>query len=206
MHDNQRPVGETVARIIEPFLYAHPRPTTANWKELIEANPTLAEEIADAALWHGRTKHVDQAAFAEPLDEVLFNATKSGLLSAMYTSTAPVEKAKVSLQQCKGPMARSFAQDIGLGQRVDLFNQIVSGEVRSPYVIVKRLARKLSVQVAAMAEVFALNFQNRPAQAFKADGKPKLNNEPLSWRQAIEAAGIKGEEAQRLLDLEKEME
>ena len=206
MNDIKRPASAVVTTLIESFLYTHPQPTKANWKELIVANPAFAEDIADFAMWYGKTEHIDESAFDEALDEELFNATKSNLLSTVYTNTAPLEKAKVAFQKCKGPMARNIARKIGLGERVDLFDQVVSGEAHAPYVILKRLARTFSLQLAAVAELFALNFQNRQMQAFKSEDKPKVDLEPISWREAVVATGVKGEEAQRLLHLEKEME
>lgn len=206
MNKNQHPANNAAAIIIESFLCANPNPTSSKWKTLILANPEFAEEISDFALWHGKTRHIDESAFDEPVDEQLFNATKSELLSALYINTAPVEKARVELLKFKGPAARNIAREIGLGERVDLFNQMICGEVRAPYALLKRLSSKMGVQLAALAEVFSLNFMNRPAQAFKADGKPQHDVEPISWKQAIEAADIKEEEAERLLHLEKEMD
>jgi hypothetical protein len=192
--------------LIEFFLYAHPAPTTADWKALITANPSMAEDIADFAVWIGETNRNEVSAPDMPMDEELANATKSSLLSALGANTAPVEQAMAALKQCKGPVARTLAREIGLGERVDLLDQVVSGEARAPYALMKRLARKFELHLAAVAEVFAVNFQNRPVQAFKTDGKPQLSQEPVSWKQAVEASGAQGDEARRLLQLEREME
>ena len=206
MNDIKRSGIDDISTLVESFLYAHPNPTTSHWKELIAANPALAEEVADLALWHGRANRLDDSAYEEALDVDLANSTKSELLSSMHKNTAPVEKAMRALQKCKGPMARNVAREVGLGERVDLLDQAISGEARAPYVIVKRLARKFELQLAAVAEVFATNFQNRTVPAFKSDNKPQVGQEPISWKQAVDAAGIKGEEAQHLLHLEKEMD
>jgi hypothetical protein len=192
--------------LIESFLYEHPAPTVADWKLLIKAHPSLAGEIADFAIWIGETDRTEEQVLDAPVDEVLANATKSSLLSALDANTAPVEQAKAALRTCKGPAARTVAREIGLGERVDLLDQVVSGEARAPYVLVKRLARKFELQLAAVAGLFAVNFQNRPLPAFKADGKPQLGEQPISWHQAVAASGAMGDEARRLLQLEQAME
>lgn len=190
--------------LIEEFLAANPRPISEQWKELTLANPKHAAQIADAALAH--SIETEDAGAELPFEERLINATRSAMLSAVDANTAPVEAAKIALKGCRGPAARAFAREIGLGERVDLFNQMVGGETYAPYVLVKRLAAQLHVRIAAMAEVFALNFQNQPVQSFKADGKPGKNRKPVSWSEAVKAAGITGEEAARLLHLEKELD
>jgi hypothetical protein len=201
-----KPSSSAAAALIESLLYERPFPVVADWKSLIQAHPSLAEEIADFAIWFGETNRADNQALDTPVDEVLANATKSSLLSVLYSNTAPVEQAKAALQKCKGPAARAVAREIGLGERVDLLDQVVSGEARAPYALVKRLARKFELHLAAVAEVFAVNFQNRPVQAFKTDGKPEMSQQPVSWKEAVDAAGVKGEEAKRLLQLEREMD
>ena len=71
--------------------------------------------------------------------------------------------------------------------------------------LLKRLASQLNVRVAAIAEVFSLNFQSQQAQSFKSDGKPGVAHKPQRWEDAVRAAGITGDEAARLLHLEKEL-
>jgi len=190
--------------LIEEFLAANPQPTPEQWKALTLANPQHAVQLADAALM--LSIDAEDAGEALPFEIELFNATRSAMLNAVEANTVPVEAAKAALKQCRGPAARKFAREIGLGDHVDLFNQMVSGETFAPYVLVKRLAAQLHVRLAAMAEVFSLNFQNQPAQFFKADGKPSTIRKPQSWEEAVKAAGITGEEASRLLHLEKELD
>ena len=183
----------------------HKLPALEQWKEFTLAHPEHAVQIADTSLLLSAAPS-DGDARDDAGDADLFNATRSAMLSAVDSNTAPVEAVKAALKQCKGPAARSVARQIGLGERVDLFNQMVSGDVSAPYVLVKRLAGKMQVRLAAMAEVFSLNFQNQQVQAFKADGKPAIYRQPVSWAQAVKAAGVTGEEATRLLQLEKEMD
>lgn len=191
--------------LIEEFLAANPQPTPEQWKTLTFANSKYAVQIADAALAH--SIETEGAGEALPFEESLINATRSAMLNAIETNTAPIEAVKTALKECRGPAARKFAREIGLGERVDLFNQMVGGETYAPYVLVKRLAAQLHVRVAAMAEVFSMNFQNQPVQAFKTDGKPAgKSRKPVSWSEAVKAAGITGEEAARLLQLEKELD
>jgi predicted outer membrane protein len=205
MSKKTTPANSESSALIEAFLVANPLPTTAQWRELTLAHPEQAVQISDAAFILS-SDATDGDATDAALDTDLFNSTRSAMLNAMSANTGPVEAAKACLKQCKGPAARDFARQIGLGERVDLFNQMVSGEVSAPYVLVKRLADRLQVRLAAIAEVFAMNFQNQPLQAFKADGKPVAHRKSVSWEQAVKAAGVTGEEAARLLRLEKEMD
>ncbi|SPA36215.1 hypothetical protein CBM2606_A10119 [Cupriavidus taiwanensis] len=190
--------------LLEAFLTANPQPAPEQWKALTLANPKLAAQIADAELM--LSIDAEDAGAELPFEAELFNATRSAMLNAVETNTAPIEAARVALKQCRGPAARKYARQIGLGEHVDLFNQMVSGETSAPYVLLKRLAAQLQVRLAAMAEVFSLNFQNQPAQSFKADGKPSKSRKPVSWEEAVKAAGINGQEAARLLHLERELD
>ena len=199
-----RSASYEASALIEAFLAANPQPTSDQWKALTLANPKHAAQIADAALLHA----IENEDTGEPLptEDDVFNQTRSAMLDAIESNTAPIETAKVALKQCRGPAARTFARAIGLNEHVDLFNQMVSGETFVPYVLLKRLASKLNVRVAAMAEVFSLNFQSQPAQSFKADGKPGVARKPQRWEDAVKAAGITGEEAAQLLALQKELD
>jgi hypothetical protein len=138
-------------------------------------------------------------------EQELLKTTNSAMLDALVSNTAPVDAARAALSKCRGPAARQYAREIGLRERVDLFNQMVSGETFAPYVLLKRLASQLNVRVAAMAQVFSLNFQSQPTQSFKSDGKPGVARKPQRWEDAVKAAGITGDEATRLLHLEKEL-
>lgn len=194
--------GKKAAAVIEAFLATHPRPSPEQWRELTLMHPQYATQIAETSLLlaEGDSEEV------VPFDLELFNATRSAMLTEVAKNANTVSEAKAALKQCRGPAARKFASQIGLGDRDELLNQIVSGEVSAPYVLVKRLAAKLHVQFVALAEVFLLNSQAHPAQSFKADGKPQVNLQPASWEEAIRAAGITGDEAARLLQLENEIE
>lgn len=202
MNDKIRLASNNAASVIEGFLAENPHPTMAQWKQLTLAYPAYASQIAEVSLLVSTpVQRVD-----DEVDSELFNATKSGMLSAVHANTSPIDEVRSALKQCKGPSARNFARQIGLGERVDLFNQVVSGEVVAPYVLLKRLAKQLEVRLTAMAEVFSTNFNNQQMQSFKADGKPIMDVHPASWEQAVRAAGVTGDEAVRLLHLEKEMD
>lgn len=203
MNDRTRSASSGASVLIEDFLAANPLPTPEKWKAFTLAHPAHASQIAETALM----LTLDDADFdAEGLDVQLFNATRSAMLNAVHLNSGPVAAAKTALRACRGPAARRYAREIGLGEHVDLFNQMLAGELYAPYVLVKRLAKTLQVRMAALAEAFALNFQNQPVQSYKADGKPNALREPVSWEQAVRDAGITGEEAARLLHLEKEMD
>jgi hypothetical protein len=204
MNEMTRSASSEASMLIEDFLAANPLPSSEQWKAFILAHPVHASQIADTALM----LTLDSAEFdAEELDVELFNATRSAMLNEVHlNSSVPIAAAKTALKVCRGPIARRYAREIGLGERVDLFNQMLAGELSAPYVLVKRLAKSLQVRMAALAEVFALNFQNQPVQSYKADGKPSALRQPVSWEHAVRDAGITGEEAARLLYLEKEMD
>lgn len=203
MNDMTSSASSEASMLIEDFLAANPLPSSEQWKAFTLANPAYALQIAEAALM----LTLDDADFgAGELDVELFNATRSAMLSAVHLNSISVAAAKTALKVCRGPIARRYAREIGLGEHVDLFNQMLAGELSAPYALVKRLAKALQVRMAALAEVFTLNFQNQRAQAYKADGKPNNLLQPVSWEQAVRDAGITGEEAARLLHLEKEMD
>lgn len=203
MNDMTRSASTEASDLIEAFLAANPLPSSEQWKAFTLAQPAHASQIADTALM----LTLEDADFdAEELDVELFNATRSAMLNAVHLNSVPVAAAKTALKVCRGPIARRYAREIGLGERVDLFNQMLAGELSAPYVLVKRLAKTLQVRMVALAEVFSLNFQNQPIQSYKADGKPNALRQPVSWEQAVRDAGITGEEAARLLHLEKEMD
>ena len=190
--------------LLEAFLAANPQPSSEQWKSLTFANPNFSVQIADAALMLSIDS--EDAGEELPFETELLNVTRSAMLNAVETNTAPAAAAKIALKKCRGPAARKYAREIGLGEHVDLFNQIVSGEAVAPYVLLKRLATQLQVRLVAMVEVFSLNFQSQPEQSFKADGKPIKSRKPVSWGDAVKAAGITGNEATRLLHLEKELD
>ncbi len=136
--------------LIEAFLAANPRPTAAQWKALTLANSKYAVQIADAALFCAI--EVKDTGEPQPFENKLLEITNSAMLDAVVANTAPVDAARAALGQCRGTAARKYAREIGLSERVDLFNQMVSGETFVPYVLLKRLASQLNVRVAAIAE------------------------------------------------------
>ena len=142
----------------------------------------------------------------EPVEETLFNMTKSQAMALVSANTESVDKVLIELARHKGPAARELASSVGLSEHVSLLNQVIRGEVLAPYVLLKRIALKLQVQIAAVAQTFSLNFQNQPMRAFKSAGKPTLTNEPIAWAKAVRDAGIKGAEAERLIALEKALD
>lgn len=202
MSEQNNIVKKEATSIIEAFLATHPNPSVQQWKELTLSHPQYAAEISETFLMFDDACDDNEVEF----DSSLFDATRSVMLSAVYKNTDAVTEVKKALKQCRGPAARNFAFQIGLGERVDLFNQMVSGEVSAPFVLLKRLAARLHVQVAALAEVFSLNFQFQQAQAFKANGKPSVNLHPVSWETAVKETGVSGDEATRLLHIDMEID
>lgn len=72
--------------------------------------------------------------------------------------------------------------------------------------LVKRLAGNLGLEIASLVQAFALNFSHRPAQSFKSDRKPQLEQEPIDWECAVRAAELGHEDTDYLLSLERKLE
>lgn len=195
-----------VSALIEDFLHSNPSPSKQDWRALIEGNQPFSEQILDYAQAYKQSRSVNQEMDDEPLDEALFNVTKSQAMALVYANNGPVNKAVAALDRYKGPAARDLAASVGLAEHVSLLNQIIRGDVLAPYVLLKRIALNLHVQIAAVAQTFSVNFQNQPARAYKSAGKPALTNEPITWAKAVQDAGIRGAEAERLIALEKALD
>ena len=195
-----------VPNLIEGFLHSHPVPTKQDWRELIETNRSYSDQILDYALAYKQSNAIDERAMDELLDDLLFDATKSKAMALFSANVAPVDSVYTKLSKYKGPAARELAASIGLSKHVSLLNQVIRGEVQAPYALLKRISLKLKVEISAVAQTFSVNFQNQPVAAYKAAGKPALITEQISWSKAVKAAGISGDEAERLIALEKALD
>lgn len=195
-----------ISVLIEDFLHSNPNPSRQDWRALIEGNQPFSDQILDYAQAYQQSHSMSQEMDDELLDEALFNVTKSQAMALVSANNEPLNKVVAELARYKGPAARDLAASLGLAEHVSLLNQVIRGDVLAPYALLKRIALKLHVQIAAVAQTFSVNFQNQPVRAFKSAGKPALTNEPIAWAKAVQDAGIKGAEAERLIALEKALD
>ena len=195
-----------VSVLIEEFLHSNPSPSRRDWNALIEGNQPLSGELLDYAQAYQHSNPLSHEMDDELVDEALFNITKSQAMALVSANNEPVNRVVAELARYKGPAARELAVSLGLAEHVSLLNQVIRGDVSAPYALLKRIAVKLHVQISAVAQTFSVNFQNQPARAYKSAGKPALTNEPIAWAKAVQDAGIKGAEAERLIALVKALD
>lgn len=199
-------VSREATALIEALLLENPRPSNGDWKALVMNNPDYASEIADFSMLFARNTHLQPEAYDEPLDQDLFDELSEHLFDMLGSVESSANVAQVQLAKIVGPRSRTIAQDIGLREHVELLDQIISGETKAPFLLVKRLASNLGLEIASLVQAFALNFSHRPAQAFKSDGKPQLEQEPIDWDAAVRAAELDQEDTDYLLSLERKIE
>ncbi|MYN04532.1 hypothetical protein GTP41_20785 [Pseudoduganella sp. DS3] len=199
-------VSREATALIEALLLENPHPTNSDWKALVMNNPDYASEIVDFSILFERNVHLQSEAYDEPLDQDLFDELSEHIFDMLGTVESSASEAQAKLSKIVGPKSRVIARDIGLREHVEILDQIISGETKAPFVLVKRLASNLGLEIASLVQAFALNFSRRPAQAFKSDGKPKLEQEPIDWEVAVRAAELDQEDTNYLLGLERKIE
>jgi len=199
-------VSREATALIEALLLENPHPTNGDWKALVMNNPDYASEIADFSMLFARNIHLQSEAYDEPLDQDLFDELSEQLFDMLGSVESSANVAQVRLEKIVGPKSRTIAREIGLREHVELLDQIISGETKAPFVLVKRLAGNLGLEIASLVQAFALNFSHRPAQSFKSDRKPQLEQEPIDWECAVRAAELGHEDTDYLLSLERKLE
>lgn len=190
--------------LVESLMLDNPHPTNADWRGLIMNNPNLASEIADYSVWYSRSVHLDMDSYEEPLDSELFDGVSGQLMNALTSHEPVTHSADSVLNEIVGSRARTIANEIGLRSHVDLLDQLISGETKAPYILVKRLALKLGLEVTSLVQMFVFNFSIRSSQEFKSTGKPQLEKEPINWADAVRAAKLDRAETEYLLGLARE--
>lgn len=198
-------VNRKAMALIEALLLENPHPANGDWKTLLMNNPDYASEIADFSMLFAGRSHLQPEAYDEPLDQDLIDEVGEHLFAMLETVESSANFAQIQLEKIVGPKSRAIAQNIGLRDHVELLDQIISGETKAPFILVKRLARHLETAIASLIQAFALNFAHRSAQAFKSDGKPQMEKEPIDWADAVRAADLDSEETNYLLNLEREI-
>lgn len=191
-------IAREASMLIDEFLMNHEHPNPAEWKALIDSHPEFASDIADAALIHGSE---DLEVKSEPINEALFAAKVSSLINrAHQLSDDILEVTEQKVESIKGPATRKMAVDIGIGDYPSLLNGILVGRIQAPTKILQALSERLSVSVAALAELFHRSFAIRTVPSYKAlNGQPTVNVEPLSWEAAVSKLEADTKEINRLL-------
>lgn len=194
------------AQLVEGFLSEYACPNSGDWKRLIDAHPQHAGMIADAAILHGSSDAMLNVTEQFQSDDEIFNATISGVLSAVHrTPSAALEAAEKQVAATQGPKARQVAVDIGIGPHASLLSGVLIGRTLAPAPILSALGEKLGVPIAALSEVFQQNFTSAEVPAFKSpDGQPQVATEPWTWEQSVRALKLSDDETKRLITLSLE--
>lgn len=124
-------------------------------------------------------------------------------LEAPAFSQQDIQQAQAAMRAIAGPKVAALADFIGLSGKRLLVNELLAGVVRAPSVLLGRMADFFSLSQDVVAQAVRSNFQQLPAPSFNApNGQPRVLTEPVSWREAVKALNLPGEEEARLLALE----
>lgn len=193
-----------VSQVVEEFLASNPEPSREDWMTLIGANPGLAPDLLDIAmLWSGGPD-LGEAPLEAPVDQAVFASKLSTAINLMYKTPSPLLKEIESKALVvKGPRIRKLANELGLGDHVELLNGIMAGRIRAPVKLLDSLAEWFNSTVFAISAFFSYSFHHACAPSFKAEnGKPAITIEPISWSDAVVSLHLSPEEEKRLLALE----
>lgn len=113
-----------------------------------------------------------------------------------------VAQALVAIEEFKGPRAKQLAQDVGLGKRRELMNQVLVGAVTAPARLLTALAERLELSTTALSQAFSLSLSQSIAPSHKADGSPTVCVTAKTWREGVAALRLPKDEEQQLLELE----
>lgn len=196
-----------VDRIVADFIGRNPSATVADWKRLIEANPRVARQLAQASLLHLSDSADDdeEETPAVKIDEALFSKTLSGAINMLHRPPKTmVEAAEKKVAEVKGPAVRKLAVDIGLGPYGSLLSGVLVGRVVAPRRLLRGLEGALGVPMAAMAEVFRQSYQGREVPAWKSQVTPGVPDRQHTWEEAVNELSLTQEERARLLAFAEE--
>lgn len=194
-------------QVIVDFLNVHPRPTTQDWKQLIERFPQYACAIADAAIVRAAGDAADASAEPYELDEELANRTVSKALNKVHlTTSCNLARAKSKIETIKKPAERrKVAIAVGIGSHTSLLNGVLSGRTIAPSRVLEALATMLEVPRLALLELFRREFEASVVPSFKGGvDKPKIPTAPVPWDEAVRGLNLADEETTRLLKLGRE--
>lgn len=113
-----------------------------------------------------------------------------------------VEQALATIEEFVGRRAEQLAQDVGLGKRRGLMNQVLIGAVSAPTQLLRSLAQRLELSPASLRRAFSLNLSQSLAPSHKADGSPTVCVTAKTWREGVLALQLPKAEEQQLLELE----
>lgn len=197
---NTKNASTEASAVIIGFLEAHPEPSTADWKQLIEQHPALAGDIADAALLMSSIEPlVEEDARAQVSPELL-HRTVSKALNLVHSTPSPVVvDAQRKISAVQGPAIRKLCASLGIAQ-VQLISNVLVGAVLAPPRLMKRLSELLNAPASALREAFLQRFAAEHVPAFKAEaGKPSVQIRPVSWEEAVRKANLPDADTQKLL-------
>lgn len=117
-------------------------------------------------------------------------------------SDEEVEKALATIEDFKGPRAKQLAQDVGLGKRRELMNQVLAGTVLAPTRLLAALAKRLELSTSSLRRAFSLTLNQSAVPSHKAASSPTVCVTAKTWREGVEALRLPKEEEQQLLELE----
>lgn len=110
-------------------------------------------------------------------------------------------EAKVA--NCKGPAIRSLLAQVGLGAyAASLLYGVLSGHIRAPKSILKRLAIVFEAPETLLTTLFRRSFESRVIPSFKAEnGKPEVSKVATSWDVAVKSLHLPEHQTKELLDI-----
>jgi hypothetical protein len=191
--------------IVENFLMDYPNPNTKDWSTLIDTHPEFAQEIADAAIFHGSfndTNTNEDVAF----DQKAYDATISQVLNHVYQTPSPsVLEANQKIEAIKGPQIKIISITIGIGPYPVLLNGILAGRILAPNSVLNSLSNFLKVPILALQQVFQSKFEQSVIPSFKStESKPEVKTNSKSWEAAVRSLELSADETVRLLKLSDE--
>jgi len=121
-------------------------------------------------------------------------------LNEQPISTRQRSEVAKMLEKFKGPKMRALSEAVGLGEKFSsLLSGVIVGRTVAPPKLVKSLALHFKVPSSVLVDSFQHSFENTVVPAFKADCKPTINAQPISWEVAVKALNISEAEMTRLL-------
>lgn len=154
---------------------------------MLRLDPSHAVRIRSAAKEYGKS-----------ISELSVLCVAHGL--AMQEMLVPLEQRVASY---KGAAIRALLPALGLQPfATPLISSVLSGKVRAPKALLKRLASVFEAPESLLSTLFRRSFDLRLVPAFKAEeGKPELPMNAISWGVAVKSLNLPPEQAKTLLDL-----
>ena len=187
-----------LSRLFDSFLFEHPQPTSADWKDLMKAHPEFREDIAGFASTFASLRHVDEDdvrsnfAFSDSSSTLLVSAKSHGRSPA----AGPLEL--LGTHEGREELSREF----GLLEHEELALGIFIAQVQAPVRMVAYLAQKARQTRDAVRAAFA-QMHDELAVSMSSKDKPE-NMKLLTWEEEVNRLVKDPREKLRLLALNKE--